>query len=73
MDSIDVRVHELLFRVYLGTAGLVFEPKQFPVYSENKIAWSLYTKLGFRAFARFPNWTLHRGKYRDHLYMILKK
>jgi RimJ/RimL family protein N-acetyltransferase len=43
------------------------------VYSENKIARRLYGKVGFRMLARFPNWTLHRGKYRDHLYLILKK
>lgn len=43
------------------------------VSAPNKPAMSLYKKVGFREFARFPKWHLHKGEYVDGLYMILRK
>ncbi|MBI4406295.1 GNAT family N-acetyltransferase [Candidatus Micrarchaeota archaeon] len=42
------------------------------VIAENKSAYKLYKKLGFREIARLPKWLRARGKYHDEVYMVLK-
>ncbi|MBI5046661.1 GNAT family N-acetyltransferase [Candidatus Micrarchaeota archaeon] len=65
---------EKLLRAVIRLAKKKLKPKNIylSVYSENKPAIALYKKLGFKEFARFPNWTLHKGKYHDSIYMILE-
>jgi RimJ/RimL family protein N-acetyltransferase len=41
------------------------------VFGPNKIARSLYSKLGFKEFARYPKWLRHDGKYVDKIVMKL--
>jgi len=52
-----------------------FKPKNIvlSVFAPNKRAHALYKKVGFREFARFPNWFKHKGKYYDQIYLILRK
>lgn len=65
---------EFLLRSIIKMAILKFKPKNIylRVFSDNKIAKSLYKKVGFRKIAHFPSWTLHKGKYVGHDYMLLK-
>jgi ribosomal protein S18 acetylase RimI-like enzyme len=42
------------------------------VFAENKIAKSLYRKIGFVHLATFPKWIRHKGAYHDAEYMVLK-
>lgn len=66
---------EKLLRETIRLAEKRFEPKNIylRVFSDNKIAQSLYRKVGFRRIAHFPAWTLHRGRYVGHDYMLLRK
>lgn len=66
---------EYLLRSIISLALKKFKPKNIylRVFSDNKIAKSLYKKVGFRKIAHFPSWTLHKGKYVGHDYMLLKK
>ena len=41
------------------------------VYSGNCGAHELYKSLGFKEFARFPNWVSHYGKYGDKIWLRL--
>lgn len=66
---------EALLRLNIETARRFFNPKPrniyLSVFEGNKPAISLYRKLGFKEFARFPKWALHKGRYIDHIYMKL--
>ena len=66
---------EALLRLNIKTAKRFFRPKPRSIYlsvfGPNKAARSLYRKLGFREFAVFPGWFLHRGKYEDQVFMKL--
>ena len=42
------------------------------VYAPNKVAISLYKKLGFRVVAKLKYWGKHKGKYVDKMIMVLK-
>jgi ribosomal protein S18 acetylase RimI-like enzyme len=66
---------EKLLRETIRLAKKRFRPRNIylRVFSDNKIAKSLYRKAGFRELAHFPSWTLHRGKYLGHDYMLLKE
>lgn len=68
-------VGEKLLRETIRLAKEKLRPRNIylRVFSDNKIAKSLYRKVGFRTLARFPNWTFHKGKYIDHDFLILKK
>jgi RimJ/RimL family protein N-acetyltransferase len=63
-----------LLRETIRLAEKRFKPKNIylRVFSDNKIAKSLYRKAGFRELAHFPAWTLHKGRYVGHDYMLLK-
>ena len=66
---------EKLLRDILRLAREKLKPKNIylSVAAPNKPAINLYKKLGFRIFAKFPNWA-HKGKrFFDVYYMILKK
>jgi len=64
---------EALLRLNIRKAWEMFKPKNMvlTVFSTNKIARNLYSKVGFREFARFPKWIKHKGKYCDMIYMKL--
>ncbi len=66
---------EKLLRETIMLAKKRFRPKNIylRVFSDNKIAKRLYRKVGFRRIARFPGWTLHKGRYVGHDYMLLKE
>jgi len=42
------------------------------VYTPNKVAISLYKKLGFRVVAKLKSWGKYKGKYVDKMIMVLK-
>ncbi len=65
---------EKLLRETILLAKKRFRPKNIylRVFSDNKVAKNLYRKVGFREMAHFPAWTLHKGKYVGHDYMVLK-
>ncbi len=65
---------EKLLRETIRLAKKRFRPKNIylRVFSDNRIAKSLYHKAGFRDIAHFPAWTLHKGRYVGHDYMLLK-
>lgn len=66
---------EGLMRLNIKTAKTFFNPKPKNIYlsifKPNKIAYSLYKKLGFKEFAVLPKWLLHKGKYVDHILLKL--
>ncbi len=66
---------EKLLRETIRLAKRRFKPKNvyLRVFSDNKVAKSLYRKVGFRDIAHFPAWTLHDGRYVGHDYMLLKR
>ncbi len=70
-----VGLGEGLLKLNIRTAKRFFRPKPKNIYlsvlEPNKPAYSLYTKLGFKEFARFRRWLLHRGRYVDHIFMKL--
>lgn len=41
--------------------------------TDNTSALGLYKKVGFKEIARLPKWQKVRGKYRDYIYMGLKR
>jgi RimJ/RimL family protein N-acetyltransferase len=59
----------------IGTAKRMLKPKNIflSVLAPNKRAKALYWTLGFREFAVFPKWMLHKGKYVDHIFMKLER
>jgi len=63
-----------LIRRVIALAKKKLKPKNIYLYvsNENVPAKSLYKKVGFREFARFPKWELHNGRYIDSIYMLLK-
>lgn len=65
---------EKLLRETIKLAKKKFKPKNIylRVFADNRVAKSLYRKVGFRTIAHFPSWTLHKGKYVGHDYMLLK-
>lgn len=65
---------EKLLRETIRLAKTKFRPKNIylRVFSDNKVAQNLYRKVGFRRIARFPAWTLHKGRYVGHDYLLLK-
>jgi len=64
---------EALLRENIALAKRLLKPKNLylAVFSENKKARSLYKRLGFKEFAVFPDWLLHKGRYIDHVFMKL--
>ncbi|MFH0736996.1 MAG: GNAT family N-acetyltransferase [Candidatus Micrarchaeota archaeon] len=64
---------EALLRENIALAERFFKPKNLvlTVFAENRRARSLYKKLGFKPFAVFPDWILHKGKYMDMIFMKL--
>ena len=66
---------EMLLGEVIKQAKKKLKPKNIylRVFSDNKVAKSLYKKLGFRKIAHFPEWTLHRGKYVGHDIMLLSE
>jgi RimJ/RimL family protein N-acetyltransferase len=66
---------EALLRLNVATAKKLMKPKHIwlSVFAPNRPARALYRKLGFREFAVFPKWLLHKGKYLDHVCLILKR
>lgn len=66
---------ELLLREIIMQTKKQFKPKNIylRVFSDNKIAKSLYKKIGFRKIAHFPEWTLHKGKFVGHDIMLLSE
>ncbi len=65
---------EKLLRSIITLTKKKLKPKTIylTVFEQNKVAQNLYTKVGFREFARFPKWIKHKGHYYDSVYMILK-
>ncbi|MFA5929336.1 MAG: GNAT family N-acetyltransferase [Candidatus Micrarchaeia archaeon] len=66
---------ELLLCRTIATVKKKLKPKHIylSVIDGNKPAMNLYKKVGFREIARLPGWFLHRGKYHDSVFMLLKK
>ena len=66
---------EKLMRMIIRIAKKRLNPKNIylSVATPNLPALSLYRKVGFKKFARFPNWAKKNNKYFDVLYMLLKK
>ncbi|MDO8554881.1 MAG: GNAT family N-acetyltransferase [Candidatus Micrarchaeota archaeon] len=66
---------EKLLRMIIKLAKTKLKPKNIflSVVIINKPAFSLYKKVGFKTFARFPKWAKRDNKYIDVLYMLLKK
>ncbi|NYZ74483.1 GNAT family N-acetyltransferase [Candidatus Micrarchaeota archaeon] len=64
---------EALLRTNIQVAESFLKPKTIflGVLAPNKPARALYKKVGFREFAVFPKWTLHKGKYVDEVFMKL--
>jgi ribosomal protein S18 acetylase RimI-like enzyme len=69
----EIGLGEALLRENIALAKTFLKPKNLflTVFSKNKKARSLYKKLGFKEFAVFPDWLLHKGKYVDHIFMKL--
>lgn len=61
---------EKLLREIILLSKKKLKPKNIylNVFAKNKIALSLYRKVGFRELARFPKWYKHKGKYYDSIY-----
>jgi RimJ/RimL family protein N-acetyltransferase len=74
-DYRGIGLGEKLLRQMIRMAKKKFRPKNIylRVFSDNKVAQNLYRKVGFRKIAHFPSWTLHKGKYIGHDYMLLKE
>ncbi len=70
-----VGLGEAMLRLDIETARKLLKPKNIwlSVFAPNKPARALYKKLGFREFAVFPKWMLHKGKYVDSVCLILKR
>lgn len=51
-----------------------WKPKNIVIayYAANEGAGKLYRSLGFKEFARFPNWVNHFGEYNDKIYLVLE-
>ncbi len=66
---------EKLLRLTIASVKKMFKPKNIwlSVYRDNEVAQRLYKKVGFRTFARLPEWIKHKGRYLDEHYMILSK
>lgn len=66
---------EMLLRRAISLARKKLKPKNIflSVTEGNTPAMGLYKKIGFREVARLPEWRLHRGKYHDVVYMLLKR
>ena len=64
-----------LLKLCIKLTKKVFRPRNIylGVLSCNKPAYSMYKKLGFKEFARFPKWIVQKGNYVDHIYMKLQK
>ncbi len=66
---------EALLRTNAGLTEVFFKPKPKNIYlsvlETNKPAYNLYRKLGFKEFAVFPGWVLHKGKYMDGIFLKL--
>jgi len=65
---------KLMLQNVIARVKTEMKPKNIAlaVLEPNKRAHALYRKVGFRDFARFPNWLLHEGKYYDKIYLILR-
>jgi ribosomal protein S18 acetylase RimI-like enzyme len=65
---------EALLRLNIETVRKRMKPENIylSVLAPNRPARSLYRKLGFREFAVFPKWILHRGRYVDQVFMRLE-
>ncbi|MBN2478314.1 GNAT family N-acetyltransferase [Candidatus Micrarchaeota archaeon] len=52
-----------------------WNPRNIYLYcaEENKPALSLYKKIGFEEFAKFPEWFKYQNKYLDVIYLILSE
>ena len=66
---------EKLLRMIITVAKKKLKPKNIflSVAVPNVPARSLYKKIGFKKFARFPKWAQRGKKYMDVLYMLLTK
>jgi putative acetyltransferase len=66
---------EALLRTNFETARRLLKPRNIylSVFALNKPARALYRKVGFREFAVFPKWVLHRGKFVDVVFMKLER
>lgn len=42
------------------------------VFSENKLAYEMYEKFGFKEYGRLPEGVFRKGEYDDHIYMYKK-
>ncbi len=62
-----------LLALTIKLAEKFFRPRNIylSVLACNKPAYSMYKKLGFKEFARFPKWVIQRGRYVDTIYMKL--
>ena len=69
------RLGEKLLRKIIKLSKTKLKPKNIylSVAAPNLPALSLYKKVGFKKFARFPDWAKRGRSYVDVLYMILKK
>lgn len=66
---------EALLRLNVKTAKGWFRPRPrniwLSVFRENKAAYRLYKKVGFKEFAVWPKWYLHEGRYIDAIVLKL--
>ncbi len=64
---------EALLRLNIKTAKKLLNPRNIylSVLAPNKPAHRLYTKIGFKEFAVYKKWLLHKGKYIDQIFMKL--
>jgi RimJ/RimL family protein N-acetyltransferase len=66
---------EAMLGLNIETARRLMKPRNIWLcaFAPNKPALSLYKKLGFRKFAIYPKWLLHKGRYLDDVCLILDR
>ncbi len=66
---------EALLRLNTSMARKLMKPRNIWLcaFAPNKPALTLYKKVGFREFAIFPKWMLHKGEYVDDVCLILNR
>ncbi|MBN2121885.1 GNAT family N-acetyltransferase [Candidatus Micrarchaeota archaeon] len=66
---------EMLIREIIREARDKLSPKNLFLYAAapNSAAISLYSKVGFEEFARFPGWWERKGERIDVVWMLLKE
>lgn len=69
-----VGLGEKLLKFIIKKAKKKWKPKNIflSVASENKPAYNLYKKIGFKEFSRFPKWIKYKNRYVDQIFLLYK-